>query len=171
MYNPWVMAMRTVKEHLESPASSGAPIMLRVFCVDLNGDPIYLPPHEEAEPWVHTEYQRLFDCLAVLSAFSVDLVGYLVAIQAYVVENRPMVIYEFVLDCDDLTRIERAFLLEVASSALNVDPSRIAITFVSEGTTTETSTFAPKQMIRQFRRIGRFPETQIGVDKSKTQEV
>lgn len=171
MNNPWMMVKQQLAEHLESPVSSGAPIMFRVFRVDETGELMYLPPHEEEDAWVHTEYQRLFDCLAILSAFSVDLVGYLTAIQSYVNEERQFVIYEFVLDCDDLTRIERAFLMELASQALGVEPSRIAITFVSNETDPDAPIIAPQQMIRQFRRMGRFPDTKIGLDKLTTQEV
>lgn len=170
MKTPW-MTMQQLEEHMDMPASTGAPILFHVYRVDDTGRIDYIPPHEEEDEWVHIEYKRMFDTLALLSAFSVDLVGFLVAINAYVSEDVPTSVYEFVLECDDLTRIERAFLVEMASQSLNVDAKRIAVTFKSEDEIGETHPISPQQMIRIFRRIGRFPESKFGVDKTDTQEV
>jgi len=171
--------MEQMLDQADTPVDSGAPIEFNCYLLDETGDRQFVPLRGDEEEWVKTEYCRLFDTLAVLSCFSVDVVGYIVAMNAYVNEQRTACVYEIVLQCNDLTRVERAFLMETVSRALQVEPRRILITFASGGDDEEDihryldsdRILSPQEMIEAFRRAGRLPQSLVGLDKSHDEEV
>lgn len=168
--------MQQVLDQSELPVSSGLPVAFAVYQVEEGGKLTYIPPAEEEAEWVKLEYARLFDLLGLLSVFSIDLVGYICRLHCYASERASARMYEIVLNADDLTRIERAFLIQTASTALDVDESRILVTFIGEHPEThhdwsDELFLSPKRFVNRFRHVGRFVPAVSRLDNPETDRV